>query len=77
MNEFATLYDIPLEATELDRPEIGQAPFSYLNTEPGKEGASCMSLDDDRVCKICYAHEREVKLHPCGHQEICFACSIR
>lgn len=83
VNEFATRYDIALEentgsAAEGERPGAGMAWSAHA---PGAQGGAADDptdqLDDDELCKICYAQEGDIKLHPCGHQEICFACSIR
>lgn len=82
MNEFATRYDIALEESaegvaESERPGGGMAWSAHGGAQGGVSDDLTDQLDDDELCKICYAQEGDVKLHPCGHQEICFACSIR
>ncbi|ELR20314.1 SPRY domain containing protein [Acanthamoeba castellanii str. Neff] len=82
VNEFATRYDIALEestesAAEGERPGAGMAWSAHAGAQGGVVDDPTDQLDDDELCKICYAQEDDIKLHPCGHQEICFACSIR
>jgi hypothetical protein len=76
VNEFVTRYDIPLE--EAESVVEGEQPGGMDSTKGTLDaGDPCEQLDEDELCKICYAQASEIKLHPCGHQEICFACSIR
>jgi len=35
------------------------------------------AADDDNVCTICYAAQREVVLVPCGHGGFCEVCANR
>jgi len=77
VNDFATLYNIPLE--EEASPAAGalalvlpSSSFSCTRSHAEDEDE-----DEEGLCRICYAQQMDARLLPCGHQEICYACSIR
>lgn len=61
---------VSAEAEKEVEPEK-PAVESSAPTEPPEN-----NLDDSKVCKICYAEERNVCFVPCGHVVACAKCAL-
>ncbi|XP_028156769.1 death-associated inhibitor of apoptosis 1-like isoform X1 [Ostrinia furnacalis] len=56
----------PVEATTIEKPAV---------IEKEKEDDN-NTIDDSKVCKICYVEERNVVFVPCGHVVACAKCAL-
>lgn len=62
------------EATAVQQPATPPAePAPTISPQPRQAEAP---LDDSKICKICYAEERNVCFVPCGHVVACAKCAM-
>ena len=66
----------PAESTNSDRgSSSGTAVEEQKKQEEDRQPNSKKSIDDARVCKICYNEELGVVFLPCGHMVACVKCA--
>ncbi|KAL0830583.1 hypothetical protein ABMA28_002732 [Loxostege sticticalis] len=52
---------------------VGPAP---VQTTTANEKEEDNTIDDSKICKICYVEERNVVFVPCGHVVACAKCAL-
>lgn len=62
-----------IPASNAEKDVVPETPASEPSTPTD---TSENSLDDSKLCKICYAEERNVCFVPCGHVVACAKCAL-